>query len=107
MPLQPQTDYAVPERTAEVALAAFPKGNRYMQMREQFGTLFLGRGLRPALPGVRSAGRCALAPRARDHPCNSLRTSPLAGRRPMLYALAPGLEVCAEPQPRTMQPRQA
>ena len=40
MSLQPQTDYAVPERTAEVALAAFPKGNSYMQMREQLGTLF-------------------------------------------------------------------
>ena len=48
MSLQPQASYAIPERTAEVALAAFPKGNQnhhgsvYMQMRTELGTLFLG-----------------------------------------------------------------
>ena len=40
MSLQPQTSYAVPKNTAEVACAAFPKGNRYMQMRTELGTLF-------------------------------------------------------------------
>ena len=40
MSLQPQTSYAVPKHTAEVALAAFPKGNHYMQMRTELGTLF-------------------------------------------------------------------
>ncbi|MBD2093733.1 hypothetical protein H6F90_01005 [Trichocoleus sp. FACHB-591] len=30
MPLQPQAVHPIPEETARVARAAFPKGNRYM-----------------------------------------------------------------------------
>ncbi len=33
-------DFAIPEDTAEVARAAFPKGNVYMTMREELGPLF-------------------------------------------------------------------
>ena len=53
MSLQPQAVYLVPEETARVARAAFPKGNVYMQMYDelglidenhQFATLFPRRG---------------------------------------------------------------
>jgi transposase len=30
----------VPERTSEIAHAAFPKGNRYIQMRDTLGTVY-------------------------------------------------------------------
>ena len=32
--------FTVPERTAEIAHAVFPKGNRYMQMRDTLGTVY-------------------------------------------------------------------
>ncbi len=41
MSLQPQAVYLVPEETARVARAAFPKGNNlYMRMRDQLGSIF-------------------------------------------------------------------
>lgn len=40
MSLRLQTDFAIPDETARVARAAFPKGNPYMTMRNEFGTLF-------------------------------------------------------------------
>src|SRR5688572_26625322 len=40
MSLRPEAVEPVPELTARVAKAAFPKGNVYLQMREEFGTLF-------------------------------------------------------------------
>jgi len=40
MSLPPASLFNVPERTAEVAHAAFPKGNRYMQMRDTLGTVY-------------------------------------------------------------------
>ena len=40
MSLLPQTDFATPEQTDRIARAAFPKENRYMQMRDALGTLF-------------------------------------------------------------------
>ena len=45
MSLLPQTDFATPKQTARGARAAFPKGSRYMQMRDVLGPVF-GRGLR-------------------------------------------------------------
>src|SRR5919205_3354865 len=33
-------DYPIPDETARIALAAFPKGNRYLLLRERFGMLF-------------------------------------------------------------------
>jgi transposase len=38
--LQLRSSYAVPEETARVARAAFPKGNVYMQMHEELGALY-------------------------------------------------------------------
>jgi hypothetical protein len=40
MSLSPDLIRAVPERTAEVAHAAFPQRNRYIQMREALGTIY-------------------------------------------------------------------
>ncbi len=40
MSLRPQTVPSVPEETARIARAAFPKGNLYLSMRDELGTLF-------------------------------------------------------------------
>jgi len=38
--LQPQPNSSIPEETARVARAAFPKGNLYITMRDEIGTLY-------------------------------------------------------------------
>ena len=40
MSLKPQPLAAVPEQTAQVAKAAFPKGNLCLTLRDELGTLF-------------------------------------------------------------------
>ena len=40
MSLQPSVIEPVPKETARVAPAAFPKGNLYLSMRDELGTLF-------------------------------------------------------------------
>jgi transposase len=40
MSMHPQPVGTVPEDTARVAKAAFPKGNLYMQMRDVLGTIY-------------------------------------------------------------------
>ncbi len=40
MSLQPQAIPAIPEETARVARAIFPAGNRYMQVRDELGTIY-------------------------------------------------------------------
>lgn len=40
MSLQPQAVSPIPEETACVACAAFPKGNCYMRMRDELGVFF-------------------------------------------------------------------
>lgn len=40
MSLPSRTIASVPEETAQVARAAFPKGNGYMQMRDELGTIY-------------------------------------------------------------------
>lgn len=40
MSLQPQTMPSIPEETARIARALFPKGNRYLQLRDEFGTVY-------------------------------------------------------------------
>ena len=40
MSLRPQPLEPVPEDTARVARAAFPKGNPYLPLRDQLGTIF-------------------------------------------------------------------
>jgi transposase len=38
--LQPRSVPPVPELTARVARAAFPKGNRYLRLRDELGSIF-------------------------------------------------------------------
>jgi transposase len=40
MSLKPQTTFEIPELTVKIARAAFPKGNVYMTMRDEFGVLY-------------------------------------------------------------------
>ena len=40
MSLHPQPILPVPEETARVARIAFPRGNLYLMMRDELGTLF-------------------------------------------------------------------
>ena len=40
MSLQPQTIAPIPLQTRQVAQAAFPQGNRYMQLRDTLGTVY-------------------------------------------------------------------
>ena len=39
MSLAPEPTFEVPARTAEVAHAAFPKGNQYMMIRDALGIM--------------------------------------------------------------------
>ncbi len=40
MSLRPRTGAPVPKETARIAHAAFPKGNLYLQLRDEIGVLF-------------------------------------------------------------------
>jgi transposase len=40
MSMHPHSIPAIPEETARVAHAVLPQGNTYMQMRDEFGTLY-------------------------------------------------------------------
>ena len=59
MSLKPRPIGPVPELTAYVARAAFPKGNPYLRLRDELGTVFARRRLRRPLP---RRGQPALAP---------------------------------------------
>src|SRR2546421_7757477 len=59
MSLPPDPSCMVPECTSKVAHAAFPHGNRYMQMREAFGTLYTNAQFADLYPAV---GQPAEAP---------------------------------------------
>jgi len=59
MSLHPLAVYLVPEHTARVAHAAFPKGNNYLALRDHLGAIFEDRAF-TALFSAR--GRSAIAP---------------------------------------------
>jgi len=59
MSLQPQAVYLVPEDTARVARAAFPKGNVYLRMHDELGRLYADRDFASLFP---TRGQPALAP---------------------------------------------
>ena len=40
MTLHPQHEFSIPEETARVARAAYPKGNLYTKMRDALGTMY-------------------------------------------------------------------
>ena len=59
MSLQPQAVSVVPEDTARVARAAFPKGNAYLRMHDELGRLSADRDCAALFPtqGQPCAGR--------------------------------------------------
>ena len=59
MSLPPASLVNVPACTAEIARAAFPKGNRYMQMRDTLGTVYTNTAFADLYP---SLGQPAEAP---------------------------------------------
>lgn len=59
MTLQPRHIPDVPQETARIAKAAFRKGNRYMQMRDELGTLYEDAQFADLFPNV---GRLAESP---------------------------------------------
>ena len=59
MSLQPQAVYVVPEDTARVARAAFPKGNTCLHMHDELGRLYADREFAALFP---TRGQPALAP---------------------------------------------
>lgn len=59
MALQPAPIGPVPDETARVARAAFPKGTRYLQMRDVLGTMFAGADVASLYP---ARGRPVEAP---------------------------------------------
>lgn len=59
MSMQPSSIPPVPEETARVAHAAFPKGNRYLQMRDVLGTIYTDEVFTDLYP---AKGQPALAP---------------------------------------------
>src|SRR4051794_29691969 len=59
MTLHPQAVYTVPEDTARVARAAFPRGNSYLRMHDELGHLFADQDFAALFP---TRGQPALAP---------------------------------------------
>ena len=64
MSLQTQPDLSIPEATVQVAHAAFPKGNPYLQLRDELGRLYTDDEFAPLFPGrgqpAEAPGRLAL-----------------------------------------------
>jgi transposase len=59
MTLQPHPEFSIPEGTARVARAAYPKGNVYMKMRDALGTIYQDQSFAHLFP---QNGRPAEAP---------------------------------------------
>lgn len=54
MSLKPRPIPDVPELTARVARAAFPKGNPYLRLRDGLGTVFRDGDFPTSIPGAGS-----------------------------------------------------
>lgn len=57
--LIPDFNHDIPESTAEVAKAAFPKGNPYLTLRDELGTIFADEDFVDLFP---DRGQPALSP---------------------------------------------
>ena len=40
MSLKITRDFSIPEETKKIALASFPKGNKYIKIRDEMGNIF-------------------------------------------------------------------
>ena len=59
MTLHSQNEFSIPEETARVACAAYPKGNLYMKMHDALGTIYQDESFAHVFP---QHGRAASAP---------------------------------------------
>jgi len=59
MTLHSQNDFSIPEETIRVARAAYPKGNRYLKLRDALGTIYQDQAFAHLFP---DNGRPAQAP---------------------------------------------
>jgi transposase len=59
MSLHPHTIDPIPEQTARIARAAFRRGNPFMRMRDEIGTLFTDEAFAPVFP---ARGRSVVSP---------------------------------------------
>jgi transposase len=59
MTLPPQSDFSIPEETARVAHAAYPKGHKYLTLRDALGTIYQDKSFAHLFP---HNGRPAEAP---------------------------------------------
>ena len=59
MTLQPQNEFSIPEETARIARAVYPKGNTFMKMRDALGTIYQDQSFAHLFP---STGRPVEAP---------------------------------------------
>jgi hypothetical protein len=82
MTLHPQHEFSIPEETARVARAAYPKGNLYMKMRDALGTMYQDQSFAHLFP---QNGRPVEAP----------RRSPLVLPSGCVYRLSPILSAPA------------
>jgi hypothetical protein len=86
MSLRHQPLAPVPEDTARVARAAFPKGNPYLTLRDQLGTVFQDEDFaalfpvcgQPSLPPLVGGGTCAKRRRRAGRRGRWVRRSPAA-----------------------------
>jgi transposase len=58
MSLQPQEIAPVPEETERIARAAFPKGNIYLRLRDEIGTIFDDPMFAPLFPARGQPAEC-------------------------------------------------
>jgi hypothetical protein len=85
MSMLPHAILAIPEETVRVARAAFPRGNRYLTMRDQLGTLYENEHFAALFP---KRGRPAEAPwQLALSACSSLWRGSLIGKRQRQYAV--------------------
>jgi transposase len=50
MTLQPQSEFSIPEETARVARAVYPRGNTYMKMRDALGSIYQDHSFKHLFP---------------------------------------------------------
>lgn len=64
MSMYPEPHFDVPELTAKIAQANFPKGNKYVKMRDESGTIYKDEQFVDLYPQV---GQSAIPPAGNNH----------------------------------------
>ena len=67
MSLKPQAISPVPEETARIAHAAYPKGNVYMHMRDELGSIYEDESFADLFSQQRATSRSPMALSTGDH----------------------------------------